>query len=39
MFAWSALRVVLHKGRGRVTDKARGVAECFIRHETTARVQ
>ena len=38
MHAGSALRGLQYKGSGRVADKARGKAECFIRHETTPRV-
>ena len=35
MRARSAVRDLQHERSGRVADKARGEAECFIRHETT----
>ena len=38
MRARSAVRDLQHERSGRVADKARGEAECFIRHETTPRV-
>ena len=38
MRARSAVRDLQHERSGRVADKARGEAECFIRYETTPRV-
>ena len=39
MCAWSAVRDLQHERSGRVADKARGEAECFIIHENTPRVR
>ena len=36
MHVWSAVCDLKHERSGRVADKARDEAECFIRHETTS---
>ena len=38
MSAPSAVRDLQHEKSGRVADKARAEAECFIRHETIPQV-
>ena len=38
MYHMSALRVLKHEGCGRVFNKARGVAECFIESQDHSRV-